>query len=48
MAKNTPVVDEDGYEIVPEPDWSIFMFWEDISYVLTLIANFFKSLFGLE
>lgn len=34
--------------VVEEPDWGVLMFWEDITYVLTLIADFFKSLFGLK
>ncbi len=48
MAKDSTTVVEDGYEVVPEPDWGILMFWEDLSYILTLIADFFKSLFGLK
>lgn len=33
---------------IEEPDWGILMFWEDLTYILTLIANFFKGIFGLE
>ncbi|MGN0448660.1 MAG: hypothetical protein ACI4GC_08960 [Acutalibacteraceae bacterium] len=33
---------------IEEPDWGILMFWEDLTYILTLIADFFKGLFGLE
>ena len=32
----------------PEPDWSLMMFWEDITYLLKKIAELFKSLFGLN
>ena len=38
---------EDIY-VVPEPDWGVLMFWEDLSSIFTLIGNFFKKLFGLE
>ena len=38
---------EDAY-VVPEPDWGVLMFWEDLSYFFTLVGNFFKKLFGLE
>jgi hypothetical protein len=30
----------------PEPDWSLPMFWEDITFVLALILEFIKSLFN--
>lgn len=29
-------------------EWSIMMFWEDITYVLTLIAKLFKKLLGID
>lgn len=29
----------------PEPDWSLPMFWEDITYLIMKIFEFFKSLF---
>lgn len=38
---------EDIY-VVPEPDWGVLMFWEDISYFFALVADFFKKLLGLE
>lgn len=44
MAKET--TNEDIYEI-PEPDWGVLMFWEDLTYILTLVADFFKKLFGI-
>lgn len=45
MAKDTTT--EDIYE-VPEPDWGVLMFWEDLTYIFQLIGDFFKKLFGLE
>ena len=30
----------------PEPEWSLPMFWEDITYLLMKIFEFFKSLFN--
>lgn len=45
MAKTT--TDEEIYE-VPEPDWGVLMFWEDLSYFFQLVADFFKKLFDLE
>ena len=41
-------VTNDEYEVVPEPDWGVLMFWEDLSYLFKLIGDFFKKLFGLE
>ncbi len=29
----------------PEPDWSLPMFWEDITYLIMKIFEFIKSLF---
>ena len=42
--------EENNKEIyeVPEPDWGILMFWEDLTYFFTLVADFFKKLFDLE
>ena len=37
--KNPNIVDN------PEPDWSLPMFWEDITYLIMKIFEFFKSLF---
>lgn len=39
MNENTNIVDN------PEPDWSLPMFWEDITYLIMKIFEFFKSLF---
>ena len=47
MPNEKTTVVEDGYEVVPEPDWGVLMFWEDLTYIFTLIADFFKKLFGL-
>lgn len=41
-----PATNEDY--IVPEPDWGVLMFWEDLTYIFTLIADFFKGLLGLK
>ncbi len=46
--ENTTVPANNEDYIVPEPDWGVLMFWEDLSYIFTLIADFFKKLFGLE
>lgn len=32
----------------PMPDWSLMMFWEDITYIIQKIFNFIKELFGIE
>jgi len=48
MPNEKTTVVEDDYEVVPEPDWGVLMFWEDLTYIFTLIADFFKKLFGLE
>ena len=45
MAKNT-TVDDDAY-VVEEPDWGVLMFWEDLTYIFTLIGDFFKKLLGI-
>ncbi len=45
-ADNNQYYDENG--VVAEPDWGVLMFWEDLSYIFTLIADFFKKLFNLE
>ena len=29
----------------PEPDWSLPMFWEDITFLIMKIFEFIKSLF---
>ncbi len=29
----------------PEPDWSLPMFWEDITFLIMRIFEFIKSLF---
>ncbi len=29
----------------PEPDWSLLMFWEDITFIIQRIFDFIKSLF---
>ena len=29
----------------PEPDWSLPMFWEDITFLIMSIFEFIKSLF---
>ncbi len=29
----------------PEPDWSLLMFWEDITFIFQRIFDFIKSLF---
>lgn len=47
MPENNTNANNGIYE-VPEPDWGVLMFWEDLTYILTLIADFFKGLFGLE
>ena len=39
-------VPEDAY-VVPEPDWGVLMFWEDLTYIFTLIGDFFKKIFAL-
>ena len=46
MPKKNTEIPEDAY-VVPEPDWGVLMFWEDLSYMFTLIADFFKKLFGI-
>lgn len=35
------------YEVVdnPMPDWSLFMFWEDITDLIQKLFDFIKSLF---
>lgn len=43
---NQSYYDENG--VVAEPDWGVLMFWEDLTYIFTLIADFFKGLLGLE
>ena len=30
----------------PEPDWSLMMFWEDITAIIQKIAELIASLFG--
>lgn len=30
----------------PEPDWSVTMFWEDITAIFIKIIDFFRSLIG--
>lgn len=30
----------------PEPDWSLPMFWEDITFILQRIFDFIRSLFN--
>ena len=30
----------------PMPDWSLLMFWEDITYLVQKILDFIKDLFG--
>ena len=37
--KNPNVVDN------PEPNWSLPMFWEDLTFILKRIFDFIKSLF---
>lgn len=34
--------------LLNEFHWSPMMFWEDITYVIGLIINIFKKLFGLD
>lgn len=46
MFKKKPEVPDDAY-VVPEPDWGVLMFWEDLTYIFTLIADFFKGLLGI-
>lgn len=31
--------------IVPQPDWSFPMFWEDITFILQRILDFIRSFF---
>lgn len=35
---------EKNYVENPEPDWSLLMFWEDITALFQKIAELFKSL----
>lgn len=38
---------ENKNEIVnPEPDWSLMMFWEDITAIVAKIMELIKSIFG--
>ena len=46
MPKKNTEIPEDAY-VVPEPDWGVLMFWEALSYIFTLIADFFKGLLGI-
>ena len=41
-------MDENRKDIVenPEPDWSLPMVWEDITFILMRIFEFIKSLFN--
>ncbi len=41
-------MDENRKDIVenPEPDWSLPMFWEDITFIFKRILEFIKSLFN--
>ncbi len=40
MNENTKVTVEN-----PEPDWSLPMFWEDITFIIQRILDFIKSFF---
>lgn len=46
MLKKNTEIPEDAY-VVEEPDWGVLMFWEDLTYIFTLIADFFKGLLGI-
>ena len=46
MLRKKPEIPEDSY-VVEEPDWGVLMFWEDLTYIFTLIGDFFKKLFGI-
>jgi hypothetical protein len=41
-------MNEENKNIVdnPEPDWSLPMFWEDITFIIMRIFEFIKSLFN--
>lgn len=41
-------MNEENKNIVdnPEPDWSLPMFWEDITFILMRIFELIKSLFN--
>ncbi len=39
MNENTKIVEN------PEPDWSLPMFWEDITFIIQRILDFIKSFF---
>ncbi len=41
-------MDENKKDVVgyPEPDWSLPMFWEDITFILKRILEFIKTLFN--
>ena len=42
-----PVYDENGNIIdVKEPEWSLLMFWEDLTYFFQMLAKLIKSLFA--
>ncbi len=38
--------DKARYVENPEPDWSLTMFWEDITFILQRLLDFIKSLFN--
>lgn len=41
-----PVYDENGNVIdVQEPEWSVLMFWEDLTFMLQRFWELIKSLF---
>ena len=49
MAETTTMVNDPNEDyVVAEPDWGVLMFWEDLTYIFTLIADFFKGLLGLK
>lgn len=37
--------DVSNENVNPEPDWSLLMFWEDITAILVRIFEFIKSVF---
>lgn len=43
MIENRAVLEEEEIEVA-EPDWSITMFWEDITSIFLKIIEFFSSI----
>lgn len=39
------IKDEENVIVNPEPEWSLLMFWEDITSIIQKIVIFIKSLF---